>query len=320
MIPSDPKQVKAICFDRIHVPGMTRLEVARKHGAYENLPTVLGELEPEKIIGEVKASGLRGRGGAGFPTGLKWSFVPRNTGKPTYLLCNADEGEPGTFKDRDIMRFDPHLLIEGMIVAGFALGVRHAYIYIRGEFVHEAQVLDEAITEAYAAGLLGEKIAGSTYSMDLAVHRGAGAYICGEETALIESLEGKPGRPRFKPPFPAVEGFYRCPTVVNNVVTLATVPGALEIPPVLQRMAQSGKFDALIALGAVIRGDTYHFEVVSNESARGVGEVQLESGVPVANAILTTDNDEQAEARMGVKGAEAATVAVEMANLLKALG
>jgi NADH-quinone oxidoreductase subunit F len=229
MIPSDPKQVKAICFDRIHVPGMNRLEVARSHGAYEHLPTVLNEFEPEKIIGEVKASGLRGRGGAGFPTGLKWSFVPRNTGKPTYLLCNADEGEPGTFKDRDIMRFDPHLLIEGMIVAGFALGVRHAYIYIRGEFVHEARVLDEAITEAYAAGLLGEKIAGSKYSMDLAVHRGAGAYICGEETALIESLEGKPGRPRFKPPFPAVEGFYRCPTVVNNVETLATIPSIVKL-------------------------------------------------------------------------------------------
>jgi len=228
VIPSDPKQVKAICFDRIHVPGQNKLEVARANGAYSFLPTVLSEFDGDRIIDEVKTSGLRGRGGAGFPTGLKWSFVPRNTGKPTYLLCNADEGEPGTFKDRDIMRFDPHLLIEGMIMAGFALGVRDAYIYIRGEFLHEANVLNEAIREAYAANLLGENILGSGYSMDLTVHRGAGAYICGEETALIESLEGRPGRPRFKPPFPAVEGFYRSPTVVNNVETLSTIPAILK--------------------------------------------------------------------------------------------
>ena len=228
MIPSDPSKVTAICFDRIHIPGQRHLEVARKNGAYSFLPTVLNEFEPERIVDEVKTSGIRGRGGAGFPTGLKWSFVPRNTGKPTYLLCNADEGEPGTFKDRDIMRFDPHLLIEGMIMAGFALGVHDAYIYIRGEFKREAEILDEAIREAYAANLLGERILGTDFSMNLTVHRGAGAYICGEETALIESLEGKPGRPRYKPPFPAVEGFYRCPTVVNNVETLSTIPAILE--------------------------------------------------------------------------------------------
>ncbi|MDQ6995003.1 MAG: NADH-quinone oxidoreductase subunit NuoF [Mariprofundaceae bacterium] len=228
MISSDPKQVKAICFDRIHIENQTSLNIARKNGAYAFLPTVLKDFDNERIVDEVKKSGLRGRGGAGFPTGLKWSFVPRNTGKPTYLLCNADEGEPGTFKDRDIMRFDPHLLIEGMIMAGFALGVHDAYIYIRGEFLHEANVMDAAIEEAYAANLLGENILGSNFSMNLTVHRGAGAYICGEETALIESLEGRPGRPRFKPPFPAIEGFYRCPTVVNNVETLATIPAILE--------------------------------------------------------------------------------------------
>ncbi len=227
-IPSDPKQVKQICFDRINIPDVNKLAVARKHGAYEFLPTVLSEFDSARIVDEMKTSGLRGRGGAGFPTGLKWSFVPRNTGKPTYLLCNADEGEPGTFKDRDIMRFDPHLLIEGMIMSGFALGVHDAYIYVRGEFLHEVNVLNAAIAEAYAANLLGEDILGSGYDMHLTVHRGAGAYICGEETALIESLEGKPGRPRFKPPFPAVEGFYRSPTVVNNVETLATVPAILK--------------------------------------------------------------------------------------------
>lgn len=228
MISSDPKQVKAICFDRIAIKDQHKLEVARANGAYGFLPTVLKEFSSEKIIAEVKASGIRGRGGAGFPTGLKWSFVPRNTGKPIFLMCNADEGEPGTFKDRDIMRFDPHLLIEGMIMAGFALGVRDAYIYIRGEFLHEAKVLEEAIREAYAANLLGEHILGTDFSMNLMVHRGAGAYICGEETALIESVEGKAGRPRFKPPFPAVEGFYGCPTVVNNVETLSTIPAILE--------------------------------------------------------------------------------------------
>lgn len=228
MISSDPKKVQRICFANIEVENMHKLEVAKAHGAYAFLPTVLKEFDADKIIGEVKVSGLRGRGGAGFPTGLKWSFVPRNTGKPTYLLCNADEGEPGTFKDRDIMRFDPHLLIEGMVMAGFALGVKDAYIYIRGEFLHEYNVMCAAIDEAYAANLLGDNILGTDFSMNLMMHRGAGAYICGEETALIESLEGKAGRPRFKPPFPAVEGFYGCPTVVNNVETLATVPAILE--------------------------------------------------------------------------------------------
>ncbi|RMH52869.1 MAG: NADH oxidoreductase (quinone) subunit F [Zetaproteobacteria bacterium] len=227
MIPSDPTRVTAHCFARIGIPDQRRLEVARAHGAYDFLPVVLNDFDPGKIINEVKASGIRGRGGAGFPTGLKWSFVPRNTGKPTYLLCNADEGEPGTFKDRDIIRFDPHLLIEGMIMAGFALGVHDAYIYIRGEFKREAEILNEAIGEAYAANLLGERILGTDFSMNITVHRGAGAYVCGEETALIESLEGRPGRPRFKPPFPAVEGFYQCPTVVNNVETLASIPAIL---------------------------------------------------------------------------------------------
>ncbi len=228
MISSDPSKVTAICFDRIHIPGMHTLDVARENGAYRFLPTVLNKMNGPEIIEEVKTSGLRGRGGAGFPTGLKWSFVPRNTSKPTYLLCNADEGEPGTFKDRDLIRFDPHLLIEGMIMAGFALNVRDAYIYIRGEFLHEANVMNAAIAEAYAENLLGERILGTDYSLNLTVHRGAGAYICGEETALIESLEGRAGRPRFKPPFPAIEGFYQSPTVVNNVETLTTIPAILE--------------------------------------------------------------------------------------------
>jgi NADH-quinone oxidoreductase subunit F len=194
-------------------------------GGYAALRTVLtGGWTPEKLTDEVKKSGLRGRGGAGFPTGLKWTFVPKDTnGKPVYLLCNADESEPGTFKDRLLMEEDPHQVIEGVILSSYAIGCRNAYIYIRGEFYLGARILDAAIEEAYAKGFLGENILGSGYSLDLTVHRGAGAYICGEETGLIESLEGKRGQPRIKPPFPAVVGVFGCPTIVNNVETLACV-------------------------------------------------------------------------------------------------
>ncbi|HLN59885.1 MAG TPA: NADH-quinone oxidoreductase subunit NuoF [Thermoanaerobaculia bacterium] len=194
-------------------------------GGYAALRTVLsGGWTPEKLTDEVKKSGLRGRGGAGFPTGLKWTFVPKDTkGKPVYLLCNADESEPGTFKDRLLMEEDPHQVIEGIILSSYAIKCRNAYIYIRGEFYLGARILDAAIEEAYAKGFLGENILGSGYSLDLTVHRGAGAYICGEETGLIESLEGKRGQPRIKPPFPAVVGVFGCPTIVNNVETLACV-------------------------------------------------------------------------------------------------
>lgn len=181
------------------------------------------------IIEEVKNSGLRGRGGAGFPTGMKWSFMPKAStdGRPAYLVVNADESEPGTCKDRDIIRHDPQKLIEGCLIAGFAMNAVAGYIYIRGEYYNEAMVLEAAIAEAYAAGLLGKNAAGSGYDFDLYVHRGAGAYICGEETALIESLEGKKGMPRLKPPFPAAVGLYGCPTTVNNVETIAVVPTIL---------------------------------------------------------------------------------------------
>ncbi|MCG8504697.1 MAG: NADH-quinone oxidoreductase subunit NuoF, partial [Sphingomonadales bacterium] len=192
------------------------LEAARKRGDWDGTKKIL-EMGPEAIIEEVKTSGLRGRGGAGFPTGLKWSFMPKETdGRPSYLVVNADEGEPGTCKDRDMMRHDPHKLIEGCLIAGFAMRAVAAYIYIRGEFVEEADTLDAAIQEAYEAGLIGKNACGSGYDFDVYVHRGAGAYICGEETALIESLEGKKGQPRLKPPFPANVGVWGCPTTVNN--------------------------------------------------------------------------------------------------------
>ncbi len=180
------------------------------------------------IIDEMKTSGLRGRGGAGFPTGLKWSFMPKESdGRPSYLVVNADEGEPGTCKDRDIMRHDPHKLIEGCLIAGFAMNAVAAYIYIRGEFHHEGNVLEAAIDEAYDKGLIGKNACGSGYDFDVYVHRGAGAYICGEETALIESLEGKKGQPRLKPPFPANVGVWGCPTTVNNVESIAVAPTIL---------------------------------------------------------------------------------------------
>ncbi|MBP8233742.1 MAG: NADH-quinone oxidoreductase subunit NuoF [Rhizorhabdus sp.] len=204
------------------------LEAARKRGDWDNTKKLL-ERGPDQIIEDIKASGLRGRGGAGFPTGMKWSFMPKEPkpGRPSFLVINADESEPGSCKDREIMRHDPHKLIEGALIAGFAMRARAAYIYIRGEFIYEAKVLFAAVEEAYAAGLLGKNAAGSGYDFDVFVHRGAGAYICGEETAQIESLEGKKGQPRLKPPFPAGAGLYGCPTTVNNVESIAVAPTIL---------------------------------------------------------------------------------------------
>jgi NADH-quinone oxidoreductase subunit F len=193
-------------------------------GGYQALKKVLGKIPPAEIIEMVKKSGLRGRGGAGFPTGVKWSFIPKDHPGPRYLICNADESEPGTFKDRQLMERDPHQMIEGMIIAAYAISAHTAYIYIRGEFALGARILERALTEASQAGYLGPNILGTGFALDFHLHRGAGAYICGEETALLESLEGKRGLPRTKPPFPATHGLFQKPTVVNNVETLANVP------------------------------------------------------------------------------------------------
>ncbi len=216
-----------LLFKDIDAPGLASLEGYRRQGGYETLAAVLGKQEPDACIEAVKASGLRGRGGAGFPTGLKWSFVPKGNAKPKYIVCNADESEPGTFKDHELLRLNPHLLIEGVILAGWAIQANTGYIYLRGEFEYLQHRLDAAIAEARAASLLGADIAGSGFRFELHTHLGAGAYICGEETALLSSLEGYRGQPRLKPPFPAVEGVYRCPTVVNNVETLMNVPHIL---------------------------------------------------------------------------------------------
>ena len=203
------------------------LKAARSRGVWDGTADLIKKGR-DWIIEEMKASGLRGRGGAGFPTGLKWSFMPKEESeRPHYLVVNADESEPGTCKDRDILRHDPHRLIEGCLVAGFAMGAHAAYIYVRGEFYNEAMRLEAAVAEAYEAKLLGSNAANSDWAFDVYVHRGAGAYICGEETALLESLEGKKGQPRLKPPFPAMCGLYGCPTTVNNVETIAVAPTIL---------------------------------------------------------------------------------------------
>jgi len=213
-----------LLFANIDQPGLTGIDTYRQGGGYETVAATLGKQPAADVIEIVKASGLRGRGGAGFPTGMKWSFVPKDSPKPRYIVCNADESEPGTFKDRELMEKNPHLLLEGMILAGYAIGSHTGYLYLRGEFEYIQRILDQAIAEARAAGILGDNVMGSGYAFQIHTHLGAGAYICGEETALLSSLEGYRGQPRLKPPFPAVEGLYVCPTVVNNTETLMAVP------------------------------------------------------------------------------------------------
>jgi len=214
---------RKLLLEHINVPGINTLDVYRQKGGYRAVEKALKTLTPEEVVEEVKKSGLRGRGGAGFPTGMKWSFLAKPEGVARYLVCNADESEPGTFKDRYLMTYIPHALIEGMIVSSFALGANTSYIYVRGEMMPQIRILEKAIAEAKAAGFLGQNILGTGYSLELYVQPGGGAYICGEETALLESLEGKRGNPRIKPPFPAIAGLYGCPTVVNNVESIAAV-------------------------------------------------------------------------------------------------
>ncbi|MFN5335167.1 MAG: NADH-quinone oxidoreductase subunit NuoF [Bacteroidota bacterium] len=214
---------RKLLLDKAHIEGIRHYDVYRREGGYRSVEKALKTMSPDAIVEEVKKSGLRGRGGAGFPTGMKWSFLAKPEGVPRYVVCNADESEPGTFKDRYLMEFIPHLLIEGMILASYALGSNRSYIYIRGEYWWVKEILEQAIVEAKHAGWLGKNILGSGFDCEIYVQPGAGAYICGEETALIESLEGKRGNPRIKPPFPAVKGLWGCPTVVNNVETIAAV-------------------------------------------------------------------------------------------------
>ena len=254
---------RKILLDKINIPGIKTYEVYRQNGGYASVEKAL-KMDPDAITEEVKNSGLRGRGGAGFPVGLKWSFNDKKSGNPRHLVCNADESEPGTFKDRYLMEYIPHLLIEGMIVSSFALGANLSYIYIRGEYMWVFKTLERAIKEAYAAGWLGKNILGTGYDLDLHVHCGGGAYICGEETALIESLEGKRGNPRIKPPFPAVKGLWQNPTVVNNVESIASVPWII---------LNSGEEYSKIGLGRST--GTKLFSVSGHVKKPGVYEIEM---------------------------------------------
>ena len=267
---------KKILLANDHIEGIRFLDTYRKHGGYASLEKALKSMTPEQIVEEVKTSGLRGRGGAGFPTGMKWSFLAKPEGVPRYVVCNADESEPGTFKDRYLMERIPHLLIEGMILSSFALGAKTSYIYIRGEYFYVARILEQAIDEAYAAGLLGKNILNSGFDLDLHVQIGAGAYICGEETALLESLEGKRGNPRIKPPFPAIAGLYGCPTVVNNVETIAAV-----VPIVNEGGA------AYAAIGVGNSKGTKLISASGHINKPGVYEIEL--GVPVEEFIYSDE-------------------------------
>jgi NADH-quinone oxidoreductase subunit F len=213
---------------RFATPDAHRLEGYVRDGGYQAAKKAITSMQPDQVIQEVLASNLRGLGGAGFPTGKKWSFIPKRTSLPVYLVVNADEGEPGTTKDRYLIVKDPHRLLEGMLIAAYATGARKAYIYIRGEYAEPTGILQQAVDEARAKGFLGERIFGTDMALDIVVHRGAGAYICGEESALLESLEGKKGFPRLRPPFPAISGLFSCPTVINNVETLACLPAIFE--------------------------------------------------------------------------------------------
>jgi NADH-quinone oxidoreductase subunit F len=258
------------------VEGIQSFEVYRKMGGYSALEKALKSMTPDDVTDEVKKSGLRGRGGAGFPTGLKWSFLDRKSDKPRYLVCNADESEPGTFKDRYLMERIPHLLVEGMILSSYALGAKTSYVYIRGEYMYIVAILEKAIEEARAAGFLGKNILGTAFSHDLYVHPGAGAYICGEETALLESLEGKRGNPRLKPPFPAVAGLYSSPTVVNNVETIATAVPIVKL---------GGEEYAKIGVGKST--GTKLISASGNINRPGVYEIEL--GVPVEEFIYSEE-------------------------------
>ncbi|MFI5164911.1 MAG: NADH-quinone oxidoreductase subunit NuoF [Bacteroidia bacterium] len=253
--------------------GIQSLSGYKANGGYTALEKAL-KMKPDEIVEEVKKSGLRGRGGAGFPTGMKWSFIAKPPGVPRYLVCNADESEPGTFKDRFLMEKKPHILVEGMIISSFALGANTSYIYIRGEMMYVYHILEKAIQEAYDAGLLGKNILGSGYDLDLYVHCGAGAYICGEETGLIESLEGKRGNPRIKPPFPAIKGAWGCPTVVNNVETLAAV-----VPIINMTGDEYAKIGIGKSTGTKLISASGHI------NKPGVYEIEL--GVPVEEFIYS---------------------------------
>jgi NADH-quinone oxidoreductase subunit F len=269
--PRDPAEVPVIS-KRFGIQNSTKIDTYLQNGGYKALEKALKQMSPDQIIDEVKKSNLRGRGGAGFFTGMKWGFVPKDSNKPKYVLCNADESEPGTSKDRPLMEMDPHQLIEGIVIAGRAIGSNQGYIYIRGEYRYLIDITDAALAEAYARGYLGKNILGSGFDFELVTHTGAGAYECGEESALMESLEGKRGYPRIKPPFPAVVGLYGCPTVINNAETLSTVPAII-----------NGGGEWYAGLGTPRNGGTRLYSISGHIKKPGIYELPL--GFPLRKMI-----------------------------------
>jgi NADH-quinone oxidoreductase subunit F len=269
--PRDAAEIPVIT-KRFAIPNAKKIDTYLQNDGYKALEKALKEMTPASIIDEVKKSNLRGRGGAGFPTGMKWSFVPKDSPKPKYVLCNADESEPGTSKDRPLMELDPHQLIEGTVIAGRAIGSNQGYIYIRGEYRYLLDLMDIALAEAYSKGFLGKNILGTGFDFELCTHTGAGAYECGEESALMESLEGKRGYPRIKPPFPAVVGLYGCPTVINNAETLSTVPAII-----------NGGGDWYAGLGTPRNGGTRLYSISGHVNKPGIYELPL--GFPLRRMI-----------------------------------
>ncbi|MFD2554091.1 NADH-quinone oxidoreductase subunit NuoF [Sphingobacterium tabacisoli] len=267
---------RKLLLEHINEPGIQTFDVYRQKGGYRAVEKALKSMSPDDVVEEVKKSGLRGRGGAGFPTGMKWSFLAKPEGVPRYLVCNGDESEPGTFKDRYLMTHIPHALIEGMIVSSYALGANTSYIYVRGEMMPQIRILERAIAETKAAGLLGKNILGTGYDLEIYVQPGGGAYICGEETALLESLEGKRGNPRIKPPFPAVAGLYGCPTVVNNVESIASV-----VPIINDGGEEYAKIGIERSTGTKL--------ISAGGNVKNPGVYEIELGVPVEEFIYSDE-------------------------------
>lgn len=308
--------MEKILLRNIDVPDSHALAVYKSRGGYRALEKVLRGMSPEQLIDEVKASGLRGRGGAGFPTGMKWGFVPKDSPKPKYVVCNADESEPGTFKDRLLIERDPHAIIEGTILSAYAIQSHTAFIYIRGELFFGGKVLQRAIDEAAQAGYLGKNILGSGYDLDLILHRGAGAYICGEETGLLSSLEGGKGWPKVKPPFPATHGLFGCPTVVNNVETLAALPwivdqGAAKYAALGTEKSKGTKLFSVS--GHICKPGVYEVEMgypfkrFLEEDCGGVrGGRKLKGVIPGGASMPVLRADEIEEVRMDYESMQAA--------------
>lgn len=312
--------------------------VYERGGGYKALKKALTQMKPEEIVEEVNKSGLRGRGGAGFPTGKKWSFIPKESPRPKYLTVNADEGEPGTFKDRPLMEEDPHAVIEGSIITSYAVGIHSAFIYVRGEYVKSIERLQNAINDAYAKNYLGKNILGTGFDLDMVVHRGAGAYICGEETGLLESLEGKKGQPRMKPPFPAIVGAFQGPTVINNVETMAAIPhivnnggewfnslgapgvgGGVKLYPISGHVKKPGVYE--LPLGTPLR------EIIYKHAGGIRGDKKLKAVIPGGSSapVLTADeidvkmDYDSLAAIKTMLGSGAIIVMDEDTNMVKAL-